>query len=98
MLTDRERWLQALSIDPETGLDPPGHKVRAAQGLDAAVSPPSYLASFADNSVRIHSRWIFTNELRVWLISGYWVWQKVVENLAMLGYDTNSMDMAAYDW
>jgi phospholipid:diacylglycerol acyltransferase len=30
--------------------------------------------------------------------SGYWVWQKIVENLAMLGYDTNSMDMAAYDW
>lgn len=30
--------------------------------------------------------------------SGYWVWQKIVENLAVLGYDTNSMDMAAYDW
>lgn len=29
---------------------------------------------------------------------GYWVWQKIVENLAVLGYDTNSMDMAAYDW
>jgi hypothetical protein len=37
-LRSRERWLQALSIDPETGLDPPGYKVRAAQGLDAAVS------------------------------------------------------------
>ena len=34
---DRERWLQALSIDLETGLDPPNFKVRAAQGLDAAV-------------------------------------------------------------
>ena len=34
----RERWLQALSIDPETGLDPSGFKVRAARGLDAAVS------------------------------------------------------------
>jgi hypothetical protein len=33
----RERWLQALSIDLQTGLDPPGFKVRAAQGLDAAV-------------------------------------------------------------
>lgn len=32
----REKWLQALSIDPDTGLDPPGYKVRAAQGLDAA--------------------------------------------------------------
>lgn len=34
----REKWLEALSIDAETGLDPPGYKVRAAQGLDAAVS------------------------------------------------------------
>jgi len=36
-LTYRERWLQALSVDPETGLDPSGFKIRAAQGLDAAV-------------------------------------------------------------
>ncbi|KAK4688097.1 hypothetical protein P7C73_g2023, partial [Tremellales sp. Uapishka_1] len=69
-LIDREKWLQALSIDPETGLDPPGFKVRAAQGLDAASE----------------------------FIQGYWIWQKIVENLAMLDYDTNSLDMAAYDW
>lgn len=37
-MIERERWLQALSLDPETGLDPAGFKVRAAQGLDAAVS------------------------------------------------------------
>jgi hypothetical protein len=42
-LTSRERWLQALSIDLQTGLDPPGFKVRAAQGLDAAVRLPSHL-------------------------------------------------------
>lgn len=40
-LTCRARWLQALSIDLETGLDPAGFKVRAAQGLDAAVRPTS---------------------------------------------------------
>lgn len=34
----REKWLEAIGLDPETGLDPPGYKVRAAQGLDAAVS------------------------------------------------------------
>nr|XP_019011204.1 phospholipid:diacylglycerol acyltransferase [Kwoniella pini CBS 10737]OCF49985.1 phospholipid:diacylglycerol acyltransferase [Kwoniella pini CBS 10737] len=72
VLTNKERWIQALSIDPETGLDPPGFKIRAAQGLDAAVTD-------------------------IWII-GYWIWQKIVENLATLGYDTNSMDMAAYDW
>ncbi|WRT66574.1 uncharacterized protein IL334_003533 [Kwoniella shivajii] len=70
VLTNKERWIQALSIDPETGLDPPGFKIRAAQGLDAASE----------------------------FIQGYWIWQKIVENLATIGYDTNSMDMAAYDW
>ncbi|ORX35684.1 Lecithin:cholesterol acyltransferase-domain-containing protein [Kockovaella imperatae] len=70
VVTNKERWLQALSVDPDTGLDPPGFKIRAAQGLDAASE----------------------------FIQGYWIWQKIVENLAMLGYDTNSMDMAAYDW
>lgn len=59
-----------MGIDLVTGLDPPGHRVRAAQGLDAASE----------------------------FIQGYWVWQKVVQNLATIGYDTNSMDMAAYDW
>jgi phospholipid:diacylglycerol acyltransferase len=35
---DREKWLETITLDPETGLDPAGYKVRAAQGLDAAVS------------------------------------------------------------
>lgn len=70
VLTDKERWVEAIGIDLNTGLDPPGHKVRAAQGLDAASE----------------------------FIQGYWIWQKVVQNLATLGYDTNTMDMAAYDW
>ncbi|KAI9639305.1 putative phospholipid:diacylglycerol acyltransferase [Dioszegia hungarica] len=70
VVSNKEKWLEAISLDPETGLDPSGYKVRAAQGLDAASE----------------------------FIQGYWVWQKIVENLAVLGYDTNSMDMAAYDW
>jgi phospholipid:diacylglycerol acyltransferase len=36
VLSDKKRWIEAISLDPETGLDPEGHKVRAAQGLDAA--------------------------------------------------------------
>jgi phospholipid:diacylglycerol acyltransferase len=36
VLSDKKRWIEAISLDPETGLDPVGHKVRAAQGLDAA--------------------------------------------------------------
>ncbi|KAJ9118262.1 hypothetical protein QFC22_004173 [Naganishia vaughanmartiniae] len=70
VLSDKKRWIEALSLDPETGLDPVGHKVRAAQGLDAASE----------------------------FIQGYWVWQPIVQNLAAIGYDTNAMEMAAYDW
>lgn len=47
-LIERERWLQALSIDLQTGLDPAGFKVRAAQGLDAAVGLSHYEANMAD--------------------------------------------------
>lgn len=30
--------------------------------------------------------------------AGYWVWGKVIENLADIGYTSNEMFMAAYDW
>ncbi|GLD97099.1 hypothetical protein PINS_up005782 [Pythium insidiosum] len=33
-----------------------------------------------------------------YVIGGYWVWGKIIENLADIGYDTNSMYMAPYDW
>ena len=33
-----QKWLAQLMLDPETGLDPPGIKIRAAQGFDAASS------------------------------------------------------------
>ena len=33
-----------------------------------------------------------------YLVGGYWVWAKLIENLADIGYDSNSMYMAAYDW
>lgn len=36
MFTDKKCWLQHLMLDTETGLDPPGIKLRAAQGLEAA--------------------------------------------------------------
>ncbi|KAK4228149.1 putative phospholipid:diacylglycerol acyltransferase [Podospora fimiseda] len=31
-------------------------------------------------------------------ITGYWIWNKVVENLGPIGYDTRSAYTAAYDW
>ncbi|KAL0592569.1 hypothetical protein ABG067_000133 [Albugo candida] len=33
-----------------------------------------------------------------YVIGGYWVWGKIIENLADIGYDTNSMFMASFDW
>lgn len=31
-------------------------------------------------------------------IQGYWIWQKIIENLAIVGYDPNNLLLAAYDW
>ncbi|KAL4244981.1 (4-O-methyl)-D-glucuronate--lignin esterase [Abortiporus biennis] len=67
---NREKWMAALMLDPVTGLDPPGVKVRAAEGIDAASS----------------------------FIQGYWLWSKIVENLAVVNYDTNNLHLAPYDW
>ncbi|OCB85817.1 Lecithin:cholesterol acyltransferase [Sanghuangporus baumii] len=67
---NKEKWMNAVLLDPITGLDPPGVRVRAAQGIDAASS----------------------------FIQGYWIWSKIVENLAVVGYDTNNLLLAAYDW
>lgn len=70
VLLDKEDWMKNLMLDPHTGLDPPGCKIRAVQGVEAAD----------------------------YFITGYWVWAKVIENLATIGYDTNSMHFASYDW
>ncbi|KAF7354833.1 Phospholipid:diacylglycerol acyltransferase [Mycena sanguinolenta] len=67
---NREKWIAAMMLDPVTGLDPPGAKVRAAEGIDAASS----------------------------FVQGYWVWAKIIENLAAVNYDTNNLHLAPYDW
>ncbi|KAJ7594635.1 Lecithin:cholesterol/phospholipid:diacylglycerol acyltransferase [Mycena floridula] len=67
---NQERWIAAMLLDPVTGLDPPGAKVRAAEGIDAASS----------------------------FIQGYWIWSKIVENLAAVNYDTNNLLLAPFDW
>ncbi|TFK46943.1 Lecithin:cholesterol acyltransferase [Heliocybe sulcata] len=67
---NKEKWMASLMLDPVTGLDPAGAKVRAAEGIDAASS----------------------------FIHGYWIWSKIVENLAVVNYDTNNLFLAPYDW
>ncbi len=70
MLKDKECWIKHLALDPFTGMDPPGIKVRSAQGMEAA----DYFAG------------------------PYWVWSKMIENMADVGYDPVNMALLPYDW
>lgn len=67
---DQAEWKRMIMLDKQTGLDPPGVKLRAAQGFDAAD----------------------------FFITGYWIWNKILENLATIGYDPTNAYTAAYDW
>ncbi|VVT47390.1 uncharacterized protein SAPINGB_P001687 [Magnusiomyces paraingens] len=31
-------------------------------------------------------------------VAGYWIWNRILENLAAVGYDSGSMMVASYDW
>lgn len=70
LVMDQAAWKAHIMLDKETGLDPPGIKLRAAQGFDATD----------------------------FFITGYWIWNKIIENLATIGYDPTNSYTAAYDW
>ncbi|KAL4906138.1 hypothetical protein BDW74DRAFT_139063 [Aspergillus multicolor] len=70
LVMDKAEWKNHIMLDKETGLDPPGIKLRAAQGFDATD----------------------------FFITGYWIWNKILENLASIGYDPTNAFSAAYDW
>ena len=70
LVLEKEVWKKHIMLDKQTGLDPPGIKLRAAQGFDATD----------------------------FFITGYWIWNKILENLASLGYDPTNSFTAAYDW
>lgn len=70
LVMDQAAWKRHIMLDKETGLDPPGVKLRAAQGFDATD----------------------------FFITGYWIWNKILENLATIGYDPTNAFTAAYDW
>lgn len=63
-------WLEHMSLDPHTSGDPPGMRLRAAEGFVGAD----------------------------YFIQGYWLWSKLIESAAAIGYDPNNMHMACYDW
>jgi phospholipid:diacylglycerol acyltransferase len=70
LVLDKAGWKKHIMLDKETGMDPPGIKLRAAQGFDATD----------------------------FFITGYWIWNKILENLATIGYDPTNAFTAAYDW
>ncbi|KAI9873865.1 MAG: hypothetical protein M1830_010512 [Pleopsidium flavum] len=70
LVLDKASWKRHIMLDKITGLDPPGIKLRAAQGFDAAD----------------------------FFVTGYWIWNKILENLATIGYDPSNAFTAAYDW
>ncbi|KAF1988784.1 putative Phospholipid:diacylglycerol acyltransferase [Aulographum hederae CBS 113979] len=70
LVLDKASWKRHIMLDKDTGMDPPGIKLRAAQGFDAAD----------------------------FFITGYWIWNKILENLATIGYDPTNAFTAAYDW
>ncbi|KAF7714175.1 Phospholipid:diacylglycerol acyltransferase [Penicillium ucsense] len=70
LVLDKAEWKHHIMLDRKTGLDPPGIKLRAAQGFDATD----------------------------FFITGYWIWNKILENLATIGYDPTNAFTAAYDW
>lgn len=70
LVMDKPGWKRHIMLDKKTGLDPPGIKLRAAQGFDATD----------------------------FFITGYWIWNKILENLATIGYDPTNAFTAAYDW
>ncbi|KAI9836160.1 MAG: hypothetical protein M1837_003448 [Sclerophora amabilis] len=70
LVLDKASWKRHIMLDKITGLDPPGIKLRAAQGFDAAD----------------------------FFVTGYWIWSKILENLATIGYDPTNSYTAAYDW
>lgn len=70
LVMDKASWKKHIMLDRDTGLDPPGIKLRAAQGFDAAD----------------------------FFVTGYWIWNKILENLATIGYDPTNSFTAAYDW
>jgi Lecithin:cholesterol acyltransferase len=69
-IRDYDCWKRHLSLDPKTGLDPDGIRIRNSQGFEAAD---------------------------FWT-SAFWVWDRIIQNLAEIGYDGTSMSMEAYDW
>ena len=90
---NRDKWIAALMLDPVTGLDPPGVRVRAAEGIDAASS---FIQGYWLWYVHICSS--IVGNIMEYMLKSTGLRSKIVENLAVVGYDTNNLHLAPYDW
>jgi phospholipid:diacylglycerol acyltransferase len=70
MLTGLDCWREHMKLDPLTGKDPQGIRLRAAGGFEAID----------------------------YFMANYWVFGKMIENLADLGYSPPEMAVETYDW
>ncbi|KAL7559038.1 hypothetical protein ACA910_016380 [Epithemia clementina (nom. ined.)] len=68
--SDRDCWRQHMMLDPWTGLDPEGIRLRASIGFEAVD----------------------------YFLVNYWVFGKIIENLADVGYTPSEMSVEPYDW
>lgn len=89
LVLDKESWKRHIMLDKLTGLDPAdGIKLRAAQGFDAA-------------DFFITGYWIWYVDMRPSVEGSLIDWlyrNKILENLATIGYDPTNSFTAAYDW
>jgi phospholipid:diacylglycerol acyltransferase len=69
-ILDTDCWNEHMSLDPTTGSDPEGIRLRASSGFEAAD----------------------------YFIANYWVFARLLENLADVGYSPSTMAMMPYDW
>lgn len=80
--------LQSIISDPDCWVR---HlSLNATTGLDPLQSP------HFNRSIRIRPSQGF--ESADFFVAGYWLWGLMIEALADVGYDLNSMHMASYDW
>jgi len=80
--------LQLLMSDPDCWVR---HlQLNSSTGLDPLQSP------HFNRSIRVRPSQGF--ESADFFMAGYWLWGMVIEALADIGYDYNSMHMASYDW
>ncbi|PCH36716.1 phospholipid:diacylglycerol acyltransferase [Wolfiporia cocos MD-104 SS10] len=123
VMFNKERWMAALTLDPVTGLDPPGAKVRAAEGIDAASSfIQGYwlwcvlrfgLCMRVPERVRSHNHIFAADPFTIPPVHAFTLRpfaldivnpqlcvcrSKIIENLAVVNYDTNNLHLAPYDW